>query len=58
MEKEVVAIKRDCLRMSWLMRGGATYEDVLYMSDRERGLIGDMAKENNEIAQKSGQPYF
>jgi hypothetical protein len=40
------------------MRGGATYEDVLNMSEAEREMIKKLAEENLEITKKSQLPYF
>ncbi len=37
MEREANELKRQGLRMSWYMRGGATYDDVMNMSHAERG---------------------
>ena len=38
-EEEVNKIRRVAFQLSWYMRGGATYEDVLNMSSIERDLI-------------------
>jgi hypothetical protein len=40
------------------MRGGASYEDVMYMSHQERSLIADLVKENMETTNKTRLPYF
>jgi hypothetical protein len=39
MEAECTGIKKNALSMSWYMRGGVTYEDVLNMSSEEREEI-------------------
>lgn len=44
--------------MSWFLRGGGTYEDVLNMSVTERRLINDLIKENLETTSKSKLPFF
>jgi hypothetical protein len=44
--------------MSWFMRGGATYEDVMQMSHHERELIGELIKENIETTNKTKLPWF
>lgn len=44
--------------MSWSMRGGASYEDVLNMSTDERKAIADLIENNLEITKKSQLPYF
>lgn len=58
MEKEADAVRAQCFKMAWYMRGGATYEDVLNMSFNERSMIGDLIKENLETTQKSKLPFF
>ena len=40
------------------MRGGSTYEDVMNMSYRERGMIAELIKTNLETTQKSKLPFF
>ena len=39
MEEECTNIKKNALSMSWYMRGGVTYEDILNMSSEEREEI-------------------
>lgn len=57
-EEDVSGIKKSALAMSWHMRGGATYEDVLNMSITEREEIGKIIEEHLEITKKSQMPYF
>ena len=58
METEAKNIKAQALKMSWFLRGGGTYEDVLNMSVTERRLINDLIKENLETTSKSKLPFF
>ena len=58
MEKEANDLKAHCLKMSWHMRGGGTYEDVLNMSFNERNMIAELIKSNLETTQKSKLPFF
>jgi hypothetical protein len=44
--------------MAWHMRGGASYEDILNMSDSERREISKLIDNNLEITKKSQMPYF
>jgi len=44
--------------MSWYMRGGVTYEDILNMSDFERNTINDLIENNLDITKKSNMPFF
>lgn len=57
-EKDVVAIKKSALMMSWHMRGGVSYEDVLNMSALERKQIDEIIEHNMEVTKKSQMPYF
>ena len=58
MESECFAIKKNAIQLSWYTRGGATYEDVLNMSPKEREIISDMAESNLETTKKSQLPFF
>jgi hypothetical protein len=58
MEKEANDLKAQCLKMSWHLRGGGTYEDVLNMSFNERNMIAELIKANLETTQKSKLPFF
>jgi len=58
MEKECAAIKKAALTMSWHMRGGASYEDILNMSTDERKEINSLIEEHMEITKKSPLPFF
>ena len=58
MESECTAIKKNALSMSWYMRGGVTYEDVLNMSTEEREEIKKIIDSNLDITKKSQLPFF
>jgi hypothetical protein len=58
MEKECSMIKKTALSMSWHMRGGVSYVDVLNMSSDERQEINKLIEEHLEITKKSGMNYF
>ena len=58
MDQEAKDIRKQSLKMSWYMRGGATYEDVLQMSFQERDLITALIKENLETTKSSKLPFF
>ena len=58
MEKETKDIKISALRLSWHMRGGATYEDVLNMSVFERQAVADLIESNLETTKKTQLPFF
>ena len=57
-EKDVNEIKKSALTMSWYMRGGVSYEDVLNMSAEERKAINDIIEQNLETTKKSQMPFF
>ena len=58
MEGEANELKRQGLKMSWYMRGGATYDDVMNMSHRERQMISELIKDNLETTKNSKLPFF
>ena len=58
MDKECEAIKKNALSLSWYMRGGASYEDVLNMSAMERNAINSLVEEHLETTKKSQLPFF
>lgn len=58
MDQEANDIRRQAMKMSWYMRGGTTYEDVLNMSFFERKAINDLIKDNLETTGKTKLPFF
>jgi hypothetical protein len=44
--------------MAWYMRGGASYEDIMNMSETERKAINEIIENNLEITKKSQLPFF
>jgi hypothetical protein len=57
-DKEVHDIKKNCLTMSWYMRGGASYEDILNMSANERESLNKIIEDNLETTKKTQMPFF
>lgn len=57
LDKEARSIKKDCLKLSWYMRG-LSYNEVMNMSWEEREIIGEIVAENLETTKKSGLPFF
>jgi hypothetical protein len=57
-EKEVTEIKKSALQLSWYMRGGASYVDILNMSTEERKSINEIVESNLETTKKSQLPFF
>lgn len=58
MEKSTKAIKQDALKMTWYMRGGVSYSEVMQMSPDERSAIGEIVKENMETTKKIKMPFY
>ena len=58
MEKECIEIKKNAFSLTWYMRGGVSYEDVLNMSADERSHIGELIKSNLEVTKTSQLPFF
>jgi hypothetical protein len=58
MERESKALKEECLKITWYMRGGVTYDQAVLLSTEERRIIADLIKENMETTKKSGLPFF
>jgi hypothetical protein len=58
MEKEAESIRQESLKMSWYMRGGISYDQVLALSSKERDMISAIIKDNLETTKKSKLPFF
>ena len=58
MENDANEIKSSALKLSWYMRGGVSYEDILNMSSYERTQLNEIVKSNLETTKKSNLPFF
>jgi hypothetical protein len=58
MDKEAAQIREQSLRLTWYMRGGVNYDQVMNMSATEREMINQLAKENIETTKKTNLPWF
>jgi len=58
MDKEIIDIRQEALRMSWYMRGGISYEQALQLSVGERKIVTKIINDNMETTKKSGLPFF
>ena len=58
MESEARSIKENALKLSWYMRGGITYTDILNLAPYERETIVKLIESNMETTKKTGLPYF
>jgi len=57
-DRETKAIRKESLKLSWFMRGGLSYDDIMALSNQERQNILDIIKDNMETTKKSGMPFF
>ena len=44
--------------MSWYMRGGVSYEDVMNMSAKERTMLNEIIENNLDTTKKTQLPFF
>jgi hypothetical protein len=58
MDREVKALKEECIRIAWYMRGGIPYDQALELGHDERVIISKIIKENAEASKKSGQLIY
>jgi hypothetical protein len=58
MEKDVMMLKEELIRLTWHMRGGITYSELFQFSEKERSIINKLIKENLEVTRKTNLPYF
>ena len=58
LDKDVKNIRKEVAYLTWSMRGGLQYTDCMNMSQDERTVIADLAKDNLETTKKSQLPYF
>jgi len=58
MEQEADMMREESFKLAWHMRGGITYEQVLLLPFKERGMIAKLAKEHLETTKKTSLPFF
>lgn len=57
-ENQINDIRKEAAKLSWFMRGGASFEDILEMTNAERAVLSTVINENLETTKKSGMPFF
>ena len=57
-KKYTQGIKEQAMSYSWYMRGGASYEDILNMSIKEREGVKKLIEKNLETTKDSQLPFF
>ena len=54
-EKEVKRLKEHIAKLSWYMRGGVNYEQLMQMCLRDISSFTDVIDENMELSKKAKQ---
>lgn len=57
MDKEARALKKECLKICWFMRGMG-YSESIHLSWEEREIISEIIKDNLETTKKTSLPFF
>jgi hypothetical protein len=58
MVKEIDGLDRNALKMSWYMRGGVSYNDIMNMTSKQVDALNSIIDENLETTKKSKMPFF
>ena len=58
MVKEIDELDRNALKMSWYMRGGVSYSDIMNMTTKQVDALNSVIDENLETTKKSKMPFF
>jgi hypothetical protein len=58
MEKDVKSIYKNGQRLSWYMRGGINFTDIMNMSQSQIDSINEIIDDNMETTKKSKLPFF
>lgn len=58
MEDQIKNIYSNLLRLSWYMRGGVQYSDLINMNTREIEVINKIIDDNLETTKNSKLPFF
>ena len=58
MVKEIHDLDKNAIRMSWYMRGGVSYNDIMNMTSNQVDALNSIIEENLETTKKSKLPFF
>lgn len=58
MVKEIDDLDRNALKLSWYMRGGVSYSDIMNMTSKQVDALNSVIDENLETTKKSKLPFF
>jgi hypothetical protein len=58
MVKEIETIDINSEKLSWYMRGGVTYVDIMNMTSKQIDSLNKIIDENLETTKKTKMPFF
>lgn len=58
MEKEKNGIIQNALSLSWYMRGGVNFTDIMNMSHEQIDFLNTIIDKNMETTKKTKLPFF
>ena len=59
MEKDVIGIRQEALKMSWYMRGGVTLQDLLHIySSEDREILYKVIQDNVDLTIQAKMPLL
>lgn len=58
MTKQKAGIMKNALALSWHLRGGVNFIDILNMSHDEIDMLNQIIDSNMEVTKKTKLPYF
>lgn len=59
MENEIKQIKHECYQLSWYMRGGVTFDTLMYDTDLEdQEIMTNIIKDNIENTKNAKMPLL
>ena len=58
MVNEINDLDRNAIKMSWYMRGGVSYNDIMNMTSKQIDALNSIIEENLETTKKSKLPFF
>ena len=58
MWKEAMNLKFTAQKLSWYMRGGVSFTDIMNMSTEEFNNLNKIVEENLETTKKTKMPFF
>ena len=53
-----MSIPINAIKLSWYMRGGVSYSDIMNMTSKQVDALNSIIEENLETTKKSKMPFF